>query len=263
MSDHRATSPISVPHQRRSSLASLSLGSQPVRPHPIATSTPGASTSAGSRPRRLSITTLGLSGSPTQTSPFGASASAGGNGNGKHLRGGSLSSSTGSAAGYPEELISEEGENLSATTTGGSGSGSGPNPSPFSRRVSFGAHALRDVRRGSVNNGMNFSKKTKTAKEKKKLIETDERSSWSESLRTRAGRAPSLSNITLSGSPTAQNQSQNSAMSAAANRQIEQHRAASIAAMEMEPPAREIPRQSKHNKPDFFQEKILRGDFMD
>lgn len=167
MSDQRATSPISVPHQRRSSLASLSLGSQPVRPHPIATSTPGASTSAGSRPRRLSITTLGLSGSPTQTSPFGASASAGGNGNGKHLRGGSLSSSTGSAAGYPEELISEESENSSATTTGGSGSGSGPNPSPFSRRVSFGAHALRDVRRGSVNNGMNFSKKTKTAKEKK------------------------------------------------------------------------------------------------
>lgn len=87
----------------------------------------------------------------------------------------------------------------------------------------------------------------------------DERSSWSETLRTRAGRAPSLSNITLSGSPTTQNSSQN----AAANRQIEQHRAASIAAMEMETPVREIPRQPKHNKPDFFQEKILRGDFMD
>lgn len=165
MSDQRATSPISVPNQRRPSLASLSLGSQPVRPHPIATSTPasaGAGSGSGSHPRRLSITTLGLSGSPTQTSPFGAGASTGGNGNGnsngngKHLRGGSLSSSAGSTAGY-SELISEEGENSSAAAAGGggggSGSGSGPNPSPFSRRVSFGAQALQDVRRGSVNNG--------------------------------------------------------------------------------------------------------------
>lgn len=165
MSDHRATSPISVPNQRRPSLASLSLGSQPVRPQPIATSTPasaGAGAGAGSHPRRLSITTLGLSGSPTQTSPFGAGASAGGNGNGngngKHLRGGSLSSSAGSTAGY-SELISEEGENSSAAAAGGGGSGSGsasasgPNPSPFARRVSFGAQALQDVRRGSVNNG--------------------------------------------------------------------------------------------------------------
>lgn len=169
MSDQRATSPISVPNQRRPSLASLSLGSQPVRPHPIATSTPasasagagaGSGSGSGSHPRRLSITTLGLSGSPTQTSPFGAGASTGGNGNGngngKHLRGGSLSSSAGSTAGY-SELISEEGENSSAAAAGGgggsSGSGSGPNSSPFSRRVSFGAQALQDVRRGSVNNG--------------------------------------------------------------------------------------------------------------
>lgn len=84
----------------------------------------------------------------------------------------------------------------------------------------------------------------------------DERSNWSESLRTRANRAPSISNV-LSGSPT-QNQSQGSN-----SRQLEQHRAASIAHMEMEPPVREIPKQPKHNKPDFFQEKILRGDFMD
>jgi hypothetical protein len=31
----------------------------------------------------------------------------------------------------------------------------------------------------------------------------------------------------------------------------------------MEQPVREIPKQPKQNKPDFFQEKILRGDFMD
>jgi hypothetical protein len=38
-------------------------------------------------------------------------------------------------------------------------------------------------------------------------------------------------------------------------------RAASIATMEQ--PSREMPKQPKQNKPDFFQEKILRGDFMD
>jgi hypothetical protein len=31
----------------------------------------------------------------------------------------------------------------------------------------------------------------------------------------------------------------------------------------IEEPTREMPKQSKHNKPDFFQEKILRADFMD
>jgi hypothetical protein len=32
----------------------------------------------------------------------------------------------------------------------------------------------------------------------------------------------------------------------------------------MDQPAREMPKQPKqNNKPDFFQEKILRGDFMD
>lgn len=218
---------------------SMSLGSQPG---------PSASTSAsangnGRQPRRLSITTLGLAGSPTQTSPFvsagpsagpsagaNGSASANGMGSSRHVRGGSLSSSAGSTT--DDLTISEE----------GALGGSAP-PSALARRMSFGAQALRDVRRGSVN--------------------TDERSNWSESLRTRAGRAPSISNI-LSGSPTNQSQGMGFGPSAPGNRQLEQHRAASIAHMEMEPPVREIPKQPRQsNKPDFFQEKILRGDFMD
>lgn len=153
MSDHRATSPISVPQQRRPSLASMSmsLGSQPGAANP--TNSP-MSASAGRQPRRLSITTLGLAGSPTQTSPFGAgagasaganghgngnnaNANANANGNGRHVRGGSLSSSAGSTG---EDLISEEGEASAGTT-----------PSALARRMSFGAQALRDVRRGSVN----------------------------------------------------------------------------------------------------------------
>jgi hypothetical protein len=38
-------------------------------------------------------------------------------------------------------------------------------------------------------------------------------------------------------------------------------RSASIAIMEQ--PTRDIPRESRQSKPDFFQEKILRADFMD
>ncbi|KAJ5583826.1 hypothetical protein N7450_006490 [Penicillium hetheringtonii] len=69
---------------------------------------------------------------------------------------------------------------------------------------------------------------------------------WSEALRSRAERAPSIGGPTQSPSTT---------------RHHEHQRAASIASMEQ--PVREIPKQPKQNKPDFFQEKILRGDFMD
>lgn len=128
MSNDRATSPISVPssHQRRASLASFSFGSPPA--------SNAANTSTAPQQRRLSITTLGLAGSPTQTSPF----------NGRHFRGGSVSSSVGSNPTSSEDSINEESELAGATPT-----------SPFARRVSYGAQALRDVRRGSVNNGTN------------------------------------------------------------------------------------------------------------
>lgn len=126
MSNDRATSPISVPssHQRRASLASFSFGSPPAAN--------AANSSTAPQQRRLSITTLGLAGSPTQTSPF----------NGRHFRGGSVSSSVGSNPTSSEDSINEESELAGATPT-----------SPFARRVSYGAQALRDVRRGSVNNG--------------------------------------------------------------------------------------------------------------
>lgn len=82
--------------------------------------------------------------------------------------------------------------------------------------------------------------------------QTDERFNWSESLRTRAERAPSLGNVSS-------NMPQNQQSLTDPGRQKE--RAVSIATMEQ--PVREIPKQPKQNKPDFFQEKILRGDFMD
>lgn len=256
MSNDRATSPISVPssssiHQRRASLASLSLGNS------------GSQPGQSSQPRRPSITTLGLSGSPTQTSPFG----------GKHLKNGSLSSSVGSNPAMSEDSITEDPEHPVSSATPSS---------PFARRLSFGAQALRDVRRGSINNGKYPSSVPSPAPgnhtfsyyhnppsatiaantngisshqdlSNQSRRQTGERFNWSEALRTRAERAPSVGAV----SPNAP-QNQN-----VANQNWKHHeRAASIATMEQ--PVREIPKQPKpSNKPDFFQEKILRGDFMD
>jgi hypothetical protein len=76
---------------------------------------------------------------------------------------------------------------------------------------------------------------------------------WSEALRTRAERAPSFGNF-YSTSPQAQ-------QPAAAISQGYHQRAASVSIVEE--PTREMPRQPRQNKPDFFQEKILRADFMD
>jgi hypothetical protein len=237
MSNDR-TSPISVPNaenrQRRGSIADLFS-----KPNNAQNNQP----SQAANQRRLSITTLGLSGSPTQTSAFG-------NRN-NSLRRGSISSSMGSA---PNEDAIEDTE------------GTSPN-SQFARRVSFGAQALRDARGGSIGNGRNYPPPSVVGPRRSPppgsaIVSTrspaststspqDERSNasrqilgegfnWSEALRSRAERAPSL------GGPPRQNGHQ---------------RAASIASMET--PGRELPRQPKQNKPDFFQEKILRGDFMD
>lgn len=244
MSNDR-TSPISVPNsenrQRRGSIADLFSRSN-------VNQTPQNQTNQSTQgnqanQRRMSITTLGLSGSPTQNNTFGAR-------NGS-LRRGSVSSSIGS---IPNEDAVEDTE------------GTSPN-SQFARRVSFGAQALRDARGGSIGNGRNHPPPSVVGPRRSPppgsaIVSTrspasistspqDERSNasrqilgegfnWSEALRHRAERAPSIS-----GPP----------------RQTGHQRASSIASMET--PSREMPRQPKQNKPDFFQEKILRGDFMD
>jgi hypothetical protein len=245
MSNDR-TSPISVPnpenHRRRGSIADIFSKSS----NPSNTQAANQQTNQ----RRLSITTLGLSGSPTQASAFGGN---------RNFRQGSLSSSMGSNLPTEDSLEDEQ--------------GTSPN-SQFARRLSFGAQALRDARAGSVGNGRNYPPPSAVGPRRSPpagsaIITTrssaststspqDERSNasrrplgegfnWSEALRTRAERAPSV------GGP----------VSPQANPRSHGHhqRAASIASMEQ--PGRELPRQSKQNKPDFFQEKILRGDFMD
>ncbi|CEN60113.1 hypothetical protein ASPCAL02554 [Aspergillus calidoustus] len=226
MSNHSSTPPISVPptssRQRRASIASgLSFpenkpGSQSLNNPATGGSMASAMANAQSNHRRrLSITTLGLSGSPTQPLPFGS----------RNFRQSSISSSVGSSSpGNTEEAVAEDLENSPP-------GGSGMPRSPFARRLSFGAQALRDARGGSIGNGEGFN--------------------WSEALRTRAERGP----ISPGSAQSLQGQGQGQG-------QGHHRRAASIASME--PPVKEMPKQPKQdNKPDFFQEKILRGDFMD
>ncbi|KAL2821023.1 hypothetical protein BJX63DRAFT_252442 [Aspergillus granulosus] len=219
MSNHSSTPPISVPppssRQRRASIAS-GLSFPEYRPGSQSLNNPAsggsmANAMANAQPnhrRRLSITTLGLSGSPTQPLPFGS----------RNFRQGSISSSVGSnSPSNMEEAVVEDIENSPPS--------SGMPRSPFARRFSFGAQALRDARGGSIGNGEGFN--------------------WSETFRTRAERGP----ISPGSAQTLPGQGQH-------------RRAASIASME--PPVKEMPKQPKQsNKPDFFQEKILRGDFMD
>lgn len=259
MSNGRSSEPISVPdsdtRRRRGSIASglpfTDLFSK--QNHPSGTQ---AVNNQANHQRRLSISTLGLSGSPTQTTSFG----------GRTFHRGSLSSSWGSNVPH-EDTAAEDAEGSSPGTTPSS---------PLARRVSFGAHALRDARAGSIGNGRYPSDSTlagprrtvssaggsgykpRSPAASTSTFTQDERSNasrrlgegfnWSEALRTRAERAPSFSGpVSPPGHPAA--------------RQPNHQRAASIATMEQ--PVREIPKQPKQNKPDFFQEKILRGDFMD
>ncbi|PYH47292.1 uncharacterized protein BP01DRAFT_372610 [Aspergillus saccharolyticus JOP 1030-1] len=279
MSNERSSDPISVPpssaHRRRASLASgLSFtdylsrsGSQ----GPSGGAPPGSmATSLGNAPsnqgRRLSITTLGLAGSPNQASPWGS----------KSMRHGSISSSVGSGSASQEDAAVEDSETVGL-------SNATPN-SPFARRLSFGAQALRDGRAGSINNGRYpspgisgsgarrlppicstssaISPAESTAASTNYVSPEIEMSNlswrqigegfnWTEALRTRAERAPSLG-VTSPNTPQSQ---------AVVGSGGHHQRATSIASMEQ--PAREIPKQPRQNKPDFFQEKILRGDFMD
>lgn len=269
MSNDRSSDPISVPDSdprpRRGSIASgLPFTDLFSKQNPPSSGNPPAHNQPHHQ-RRLSITTLGLSGSPTQTSSFG----------GRGFRQGSLPSSWGSNA-PNEDVVAEDAE--------GSSAGATPS-SPFARRLSFGAQALRDARSGSIGNGRlppgpSVAGPRRTAssaggvsgyrtRSPAASISTsppDERSNasrrlgegfnWSEALRSRAERAPSFSGPV---SPSGHGPVSPSGQSAA--RQSGHQRAASIASMEQ--PVREIPKQPKQNKPDFFQEKILRGDFMD
>jgi len=133
MSADRNSPPLPDSQRRRSSIAGQTFqdlfsrtGSQSSAPYPG----PITTAAAQAQRRRLSVTTLGLSGSPNQTSPFNM-----------RPRTESISSAN---SGSVDESPFEDDPAPSASS----------NPTtPFGRRLSFGARALRDVRTGNGNIG--------------------------------------------------------------------------------------------------------------
>ncbi|MCJ1338081.1 hypothetical protein MMC09_003366 [Bachmanniomyces sp. S44760] len=255
---------------RRPSGTNGSSSGVPSYPGPIAAAA-AANVQAQQR-RRMSISTLGLSGSPTQTSPFTSA----------KMRGDSFSSgASGSGSPSIDENAIEEGDaapNTAPTT-------------PFARRLSFGARALRDVKSGSESNfngrssvtsapsppstvrgngrgsssshrhaasssespipiyfsnahSQSSSSQSTQTKSNRISRHAGEGFNWSDQLRSRAERSSSINNSAMPTPPAAISGN-------------DHPRAASIAIVE--PPVREMPKQPK--QPDHFQERILKGDF--
>lgn len=120
-------------------------------PGPIATA---AANAQAQQRRRTSIASLGMGGSPTQTSAF----------TNMRNRQSSFGSGSSPSTSINENAI-EEGDaetNISPT-------------SPFARRMSFGAKALRDVKTGATGNA------------------NGEGFNWSEQIKNRAERSASIS----------------------------------------------------------------------
>lgn len=223
---------------------------------------PISQAAAQAQQRRMSLTTLGLAGSPSQTSPFGS----------YRGRRGSVSAST------DESAIAEDDSPTQKED-------SGTSPTPFSRRTSFGARALRD-RMGSFgggggNTGQNGTKsppapnkaQNGTISSKGRGLSfalptaitippnsmhlrrrsmltsmsapgpSGEGFNWSENFRTRAERT----SIAGPGAMPVGGQSSHG-------------RAKSVAVMEP-PPAASMPPPKEQKRPDHFQERILKGDF--
>jgi len=206
--------------QRRGSISSAALTNlfrgnpqNPVAPFPGPLST--AAMTEQQR-RRLSITTLGLSGtSPTASASF--------------MRRASLSTNSDSI----DENAVEDDDVRTAPTT------------PFSRRMSFGAQQAMRGMRGGTSPGSN-----------------DQGFNWSDQLRSRAestvsaGPRPSFSfGSGLGGSPPRNNPG------AGPPPAVSPHHDRAKSVSDMPAPPAQTPRARAPQKPDPFQERILKGDF--
>lgn len=209
--------------QRRGSVSSVPLASlfrsnSISQPQPMGFPGPLTTAALNDQRRRLSITTLGLSG----TSPTAASAS--------FLRRASLSTNSDS---LDENAVEEDDVVRTVPTT------------PFARRMSFGgAQAMRSVR-GGASPGSN-----------------DQGFNWSDQLRSRAEstvsagpRASFSFSSGLNASPPRSNPG--AGPPPAANSHHDRARSVS----DMPGPPAQPPRARAPQKPDHFQERILKGDF--
>lgn len=217
-SGNPTTSANDMARQRRGSITSSAFTSlfrnnSVSQPASVPFSTPLASSAAHDQRRRLSVTTIGLSGtSPTTSALF---------------RRGSLSTNSDS---IDENAIEDEESTRTAPVT------------PFSRRMSFGGSQAMRGSRSATTSGTN-----------------DQGFNWSEQLRSRAestvasGSRPSFSfGSGLGGSPPR-------AGPHPAPTSPHHDRAKSVS--DMPAPPAQAPRARAPQKPDPFQERILKGDF--
>jgi len=242
---------------------------------------PITSAAVNAQRRRLSLTTIGLSASPGQTSPF----------TNPRNRTESISSVN---SGSVDESPFEDDYSMSASAT------SSNSATPFARRLSFGARALRDVRQGSGSVGHPNGRPSVHKASSPPTGRGRGLSSLSHSLPSAslfllppsppAGTSPRFLSIShrwpstiaeqpefvfddysLTSSSTGEGYNFAENLRSRAERGsisgppsgifgpngTSHQRAKSVATME--PPAREIPKQPK--VPDAMQERILKGDF--
>jgi len=188
--------PPQSPHQRRSSFAGQTFADL-FGPHrsgvqrdgnnspPAHASGPITQAAAEAQRRRLSLTTLGLSGSPG-SSPFGSYRGLG--------RRGSIGSDN--SGSIDESAIEDEGvrdPNTSSTPV-----------TPFARRVSFGARAMRDIRNslgGGGGGGAAGQNGTKSPPRASSAANTTVKGTIS-SRDTHKGRGPSMPHYSFISSST-------------------------------------------------------------
>ena len=259
-------------HDRRGSITSTAFSNLFHRSNSVSASgnTNGAAAresvsavAARDQRRRLSVTTLGLSGSSpsSATTPYG-------------LRRGSIS--TNYSDSIDENAIDDD-EPAKVPAT-----------SPFARRTSFGAQAMRTMRNGQASPGSgrptqqtrrtstavphatpppsapsftsrrtSFSQASNTlsARTPSDMLSarSDNGYNWTEQLRSRAessvtGHRPAFGSAAAPGSPP---------------RGTPHDRAKSVSDMPAPPKQPEVmkPRQPERPKPDYMQERILKGDF--
>lgn len=222
--------------QRRSSITSGAFTSLFQRSNSISTGPsvfPGPVTAAGpmsDQRRRLSITTLGLSG----TSPNNAASATP-----FSIRRGSMSTNNSDC----ENAVDED--DMTPARTGPT--------TPFTRRMSFGAQAMRNLRApagtspGSSNDqGFNWSEQLRSRAES--TVASASRPSFSFGSGSVSG---------LSTSPPRGNTGGGGPPPSAA--MVHHDRAKSVS--DMPAPPAQAPRARQPQKPDPFQERILKGDF--
>ncbi|ORY62067.1 uncharacterized protein BCR38DRAFT_410515 [Pseudomassariella vexata] len=268
--DKNDSAPNDMGRNRRGSVTSAAFSNLFQRSNSTSTGSnngPGSLTAqARDQRRRLSVTTLGLSGTgpASASTPFGS------------LRRGSISTNTSDS--IDENAVDDDDSLRTAPTT------------PFVRRMSFGAQAMRSMRqpgggtspgsagrpdqprRSSGSNGRNpplasfAARRTSNSQASTALpartpsdllssaARPDQGFNWSEQLRSRAessvsGMRPSFAPGIASSPPRAGNG---------------QHdRAKSVSDMPAPPQqaAALKPKQPERPKPDHMQERILKGDF--